>query len=82
MLGKDQKEGFDGIIHLMPFTCMPEIMAQNVMPGVTRNYDIPMLPITLDEQMGRAGFVTRIEAFVDLMERRRRLRARQAATNN
>ena len=76
-----QKEGFDGIIHLMPFTCMPEIMAQNVMPGVIRNHDIPVLPITLDEQMGRAGFVTRIEAFVDLMSRRRRLRARQAATN-
>jgi len=61
---------------------MPEIMAHNVMPGVTRDHDIPVLPITLDEQMGMAGFVTRIEAFVDLMGRRRSLRARQAATND
>ena len=74
-----QKEGFDGIVHLMPFTCMPEIMAQNVMPAVTKDHDIPVLHIILDEQMGRAGLVSRIEAFVDLMSRRRRLRARQSA---
>ena len=77
-----QKEGFDGIIHLMPFTCMPEIVAQNVLPKVTRDHDIPVLPIILDEQMGRAGLVTRVEAFVDLMERRRRLRARRTATDD
>ncbi len=68
------KEGFDGIIHLLPFTCMPEIIAQSIMPQVTRDHDIPVLSIVLDEQMGRAGFVTRIEAFVDLMRRRRALK--------
>ncbi len=69
-----QKEGFDGIIHLLPFTCMPEIIAQSIMPKVTKDYEIPVLSIVLDEQMGRAGFVTRIEAFVDLMQRRRALK--------
>lgn len=69
-----QKEGFDGIIHLLPLTCMPEIIAQSIMPRVTKDYDIPVLSIVLDEQMGRAGFVTRIEAFVDLMQRRRALK--------
>ena len=67
-----QKEGFDGIVHLLPLTCMPEIIAQSIMPRVTRDFDIPVLSIVLDEQMGRAGFITRIEAFVDLMQRRRR----------
>ena len=66
-----QKEGFDGILHLLPLTCMPEIIAQSIMPRVTKDYEIPVLSIVLDEQMGRAGFVTRIEAFVDLMLRRR-----------
>ncbi|HEX2987697.1 MAG TPA: CoA protein activase [Chloroflexota bacterium] len=66
-----QQEGFDGIIHLLPFTCMPEIIAQNVMPTVTRDHNIPVLSIVLDEQLGQAGFITRIEAFVDLMNRRR-----------
>ncbi|MCL4459690.1 MAG: CoA protein activase [Chloroflexi bacterium] len=64
--------GFDGMVHLAPFTCMPEIIAQNILPTVSRQSDIPVLTITCDEQMGRAGLVTRLEAFVDLMRRRRR----------
>ena len=32
----------------------------------------------MDEQTGRAGYITRIEAFVDLMRRRKRKRAMQA----
>ena len=34
--------------------------------------EIPILPLILDEQTGRAGYITRIEAFVDLMRRRKR----------
>ncbi|MBI2860676.1 MAG: CoA protein activase [Chloroflexi bacterium] len=65
-------EDYDGIIHLAPFTCMPEIVAQNIMP--TTQEDIPVLTILCDEQMGKAGMLTRLEAFVDLLERRRRAR--------
>jgi predicted nucleotide-binding protein (sugar kinase/HSP70/actin superfamily) len=68
------REGFDGVVHIQPFTCMPEITAQNIMPQVVRDHDIPVLPILMDEQMARAGFITRLEAFVDLMERRRRIK--------
>ncbi len=63
---------FDGLVHLAPFTCMPEIIAQNIMPSVKE--DIPVLTITCDEQMGKAGMMTRLEAFVDLLARRRRTR--------
>ncbi|MFQ6014663.1 MAG: CoA protein activase [Anaerolineae bacterium] len=65
------QEGFDGIVHLQPFTCMPEIMAQNILPKVSREHDIPVLCVIIDEQMGKTGFITRLEAFVDLMRRRR-----------
>jgi predicted nucleotide-binding protein (sugar kinase/HSP70/actin superfamily) len=68
------KDGFDGIVHLQPFTCMPEIMAQNMLPRVSREHDIPVLCVILDEQMGKAGLQTRLEAFVDLMRRRRQKR--------
>lgn len=64
--------GVDGIIHLSPFTCMPEIMSQNIFPTMRENCDIPILALILDEQTGRAGYITRIEAFVDLMRRRKR----------
>jgi predicted nucleotide-binding protein (sugar kinase/HSP70/actin superfamily) len=65
-------EGFDGVVHLQPFTCMPEIIAQSLLPKVSRDHDIPVLCVILDEQMGRAGLQTRLEAFVDLMRRRHR----------
>ncbi|MCL5961125.1 MAG: CoA protein activase [Chloroflexi bacterium] len=71
------KHGYDGVLHLAPFTCMPEIIAQNIFPEVLKQNDIPVLTITCDEQMARAGLVTRLEAFVDLMKRRR---AREKAT--
>jgi len=62
----------DGVIHLLPFTCMPEIVSQNILPNVRLNNDIPVLSLVLDEQMGKAGFNTRLEAFVDLIRRRKR----------
>ena len=66
------ERGIDGIIHLSPFTCMPEIMSQNIFPSMREDCEIPILPLILDEQTGRAGYITRIEAFVDLMRRRKR----------
>lgn len=61
---------YDGLIHLAPFTCMPETIAQNILPSIKE--DIPVLTILCDEQMGRAGLLTRLEAFVDLIKRRRK----------
>lgn len=66
------KEGFDGMVHLTPFTCMPETIAQNIFIGMRKDVDIPILTVTCDEQMGRAGMITRLEAFVDLLRRKRR----------
>ncbi|MDP2663528.1 MAG: hypothetical protein Q8R28_22675 [Dehalococcoidia bacterium] len=66
-----KEDGYDGVLHLYPFTCMPEIIAENIYPRVIKDHSIPVLPIVFDEQMARAGLITRIEAFIDLMERRR-----------
>ena len=62
-------EEYDGLVHLAPFTCMPEAIAQNIM--LTTREDIPVLTILCDEQMGKAGLLTRLEAFTDLLRRRR-----------
>jgi len=61
---------YDGIVHLAPFTCMPEIIAQNIMPTTREN--IPVLTIICDEQMTKTGVLTRLEAFVDLLKHKRR----------
>ena len=65
------RNGIDGIIHIMPFSCMPEIVAQNILPKVSKNEDIPILELVFDEQTGKAGNITRIEAFVDLIKRKK-----------
>ncbi len=65
------QEGFDGVIHLFPLTCMPEIVAKSILPKVQKDYQIPIMTLMVDEHTGRAGVQTRLEAFVDLLERKR-----------
>ncbi len=67
------KHGFDGIVHLMPFTCMPETVAKQILPRVSNEENIPVLSLVIDEQTGKAGIETRLEAFIDLMKNRKEL---------
>lgn len=69
------REGIDGLIHLAPFNCSPEIVAISVLPRLARDHDVPLLALSFDEHSGEAGLNTRLEAFVDLLERRARRRA-------
>jgi predicted nucleotide-binding protein (sugar kinase/HSP70/actin superfamily) len=64
------RQGYDGLVHVAPFTCMPEAIAENVM--LTTKEDIPVLTVLCDEQLGQAGLLTRVEAFVDLLQWRRK----------
>ncbi|MEW6771710.1 MAG: acyl-CoA dehydratase activase-related protein [Bacillota bacterium] len=66
-----RKEGIDGIIHLMPFTCMPEIVAQNILVQLSQKFDLPVLTHIITDQTGEAGFETRIEAFLDILKERK-----------
>lgn len=65
------KENYDGILQLYPLTCMPEIVAQSILPAVSRDFNIPILTLVIDEMSGEEGYITRLEAFTDLLLRRR-----------
>ncbi|NLG37884.1 MAG: hypothetical protein GX549_07690, partial [Clostridiales bacterium] len=65
------REGYDGIIQLYPLGCMPEIVAQSILPRVIDDMDIPVLTLIYDEFTGEAGYITRLEAFLDLLLQRR-----------
>ena len=67
---KYSRTGFDGAIQLAPLTCMPEIVAQAILPVVSEKENFPTMTIYFDEQTGEAGMLTRLEAFIDLLERR------------
>ncbi len=64
-------EGYDGVIHLYPLGCMPEIVSQAILPSVEEDYQIPVMTVIRDEMTGEAGFNTRVEAFVDLIGQRK-----------
>lgn len=74
------KHGFDGIIQLAPFTCIPEIVAKGILTQVSKDMGIPVLTVFLDEQTGKAGLQTRLEAFVDLLLQRRQKRLEGAVS--
>ncbi len=63
------REGIDGIVHLMPFTCMPETIAASALDRIGQLYEVPILRLVFDEQTGEAGVKTRLEAFADLLKR-------------
>ncbi|HEX3048668.1 MAG TPA: 2-hydroxyacyl-CoA dehydratase [Bacillota bacterium] len=64
---KYQQMGFDGIIHLLPFGCMPEMVTQCIIPTLSSRLDIPIISLALDEQTGATGQMIRLEAFVELL---------------
>lgn len=63
--------GYDGIIHIYPFGCMPEIVAQYALKNIAGDYNLPLLSLSLDEHFSDVGIATRIEAFADCIKRKR-----------
>lgn len=68
------RAGFHGLIQVFPFTCMPEIVAQSILPDISEDYGIPILTLIMDEHTGEAGLITRLEAFTDLIARQKNIK--------
>lgn len=64
-----KRRGYDGVIQIAPFTCMPEIVAYSIFPKIMQREKIPVLSLFLDEHSSESGVMTRVEAFVDLIRR-------------
>ncbi|MGB4592463.1 MAG: hypothetical protein WBI63_01650 [Coriobacteriia bacterium] len=64
--------GFDGMVHVKPFGCMPEVSAMSVLQRISREHTFPILFLSYDAQTAEAGVRTRIEAFCDMLAMRRR----------
>lgn len=65
------RQGCDGLIQIGPLTCMPEIVAQSVLGKVSAMEGIPCMTLYFDEHSGSAGTTTRLEAFVDMLGRKK-----------
>lgn len=69
------KRGDDGMVHLKPFACMMEFVAENVLRTVSSDLDFPILSLTLDDVNGTERLQVRLEAFVENLFRRQQKRA-------
>lgn len=69
------RAGFDGAIQLFPFTCMPDTIAKSILPRLSKDLDFPVISFVIDEQTGKAGVITRLEAFLDLLRAKRKNKA-------
>jgi predicted nucleotide-binding protein (sugar kinase/HSP70/actin superfamily) len=62
----------DGMISIVSFACGPDsVMLDAVQREAKRQGRTPYMSLTVDEHTGAAGFVTRVEAFVDMIRRRK-----------
>lgn len=65
----------DGLICVVCFGCGPDsLMIDVIQRAAKQQASKPLMLITLDEHTAEAGLVTRIEAFVDMLYRRRHAR--------
>jgi predicted nucleotide-binding protein (sugar kinase/HSP70/actin superfamily) len=62
----------DGIIALSAFGCGPDSLMVDEIQYHAKQRNMPMIHLTIDEHTGEAGFVTRIEAFIDMLIRKKR----------
>ena len=67
-----QDRKIDGVITINAFGCGPDSMMIERISRFARIHSKPILHLSIDEQTGEAGFVTRIEAFIDMLYRKKR----------
>jgi len=66
------RKGYDGVIQVFPVGCMPEIVAKAVFAQMAKEKKLSVLTVIYDEMAGEAGYITRVEAFIDMLARRKR----------
>ena len=64
-------EGIDGIIHVKPSSCSPEITAMSILQNISQDFNVPFMYMTFDTETSEAGVHTRLEAFHDMITMRR-----------
>lgn len=67
-----QDKNIDGLITINAFGCGPDSLMLERIARFSRKFSKPILHLSIDEHTGEAGFITRIEAFIDMLYRKKR----------
>ncbi|MDD2421184.1 MAG: acyl-CoA dehydratase activase-related protein [Heliobacteriaceae bacterium] len=66
------EQPIDGLIYVAAFGCGPDSMVGEIVERHAKRADqVPFLMLTIDEHTGEAGVNTRLEAFLDLITRKK-----------
>lgn len=68
-----QSAQVNGVILMSPFSCGPDSLIGEIIKGHAQSLNIPFMLLTIDEHTAEAGFITRLEAFTDMLGRRQPL---------
>ena len=63
---------YDGIIHIKSSFCTPEIGAMPIINKICKDYEVPVIFMSFDSATSEVGIKTRIEAFYDMIEMRKK----------
>ncbi|HOO32445.1 MAG TPA: acyl-CoA dehydratase activase-related protein [Thermotogota bacterium] len=61
----------DGLIHITAFGCGPDSFLGKIFEIESGEAEIPFLTIRIDEHSGENHLITRVEAFVDMLKRKK-----------
>lgn len=69
-----RQSAVDGLIFVPPFQCGPASLLETLIEALARKHpQTGYTTLVLDEHTGEAGLLTRLEAFLDMIRRRKRL---------
>lgn len=60
----------DGVIHILPLSCMPESSIESIINDLCAKNDVPLLRLPIDETNSEANVNTRLETFIELIKRK------------
>lgn len=66
------EHNFDGIIHIKSSFCTPEISSMGIINKICSSYNVPVNFFSFDSNTSEVGIKTRIEAFYDMIEMRKK----------
>lgn len=64
-------EEIDGVVNMVPFGCGAESLISVLIQRRARRQDLPTLDLVIDEHTSHVGLITRLEAFYELLERKK-----------
>lgn len=67
----DEKK-MDGIVHITPLSCHPEILVEDAIDYVCSKNKMPLIRIKIDETLSPLNIGTRVETFFELIKRKAR----------